>query len=112
MKVNLLSFTDYKLKLHLYYKKNMDFFSYLLLKILTKDEKEERLLKDILLDFIKRNYQIYLDLLSNSDIYLLHARWSWSPADVVPYIFSFFGADLRECGSVPTGGHFDAKWDE
>ena len=60
MKVNLLSFTDYKLKLHLYYKKNMDFFSYLLLKIITKDEKEERLLKDILLDFDISESLMYL----------------------------------------------------
>lgn len=60
MKINLLSFTDYKLKLHLYYKKNMDFFSYLLLEILTKEEKEERLLKDILLDFDISESLMYL----------------------------------------------------
>jgi len=51
MIVNLLSFTNYKLKVNLYLKKNMDFFSYLLLRIITKTEKEERTLKEILLDF-------------------------------------------------------------
>lgn len=51
MKVNFLSFTDYKLRIKVYKKCDLDFFSFLLLKIITSKNKEKQLLKSVLFDF-------------------------------------------------------------
>ncbi len=51
MKINFLSFTDYKLKINTYKKCDLDFFSFLLLKIITSENKENKSLKSILFDF-------------------------------------------------------------
>lgn len=51
MKVNFLSFTDYKLRIKIYKKCDLDFFSFLLLKIITSKSKDNQLLKSVLFDF-------------------------------------------------------------